>query len=161
MATGDLIYVPTASNGIGYVNAGTALAYKREPDPTYGTVVGWDGGDLWDRSATLYVDGTEPEGSALVFTSTTECDVNQLDIATNEWYHYVLPIPGSPDYDSNSRMQCGWNGASQAEVRIYLNATLQSRYIMTGATIPTKWGGAQVGEYTYESGLDIGTVTVS
>jgi len=160
MADGDLIYVPTASDGIGYKLGGSALAYKATA-PVYGLTVAWTSGPIWEKMGVLYLDGTEPSGSLKVFESPMTCDDGIRYNYPFGWQRWKSEI-GGLTHQWGESVACGWD-PDDSQVEMWWNQGSQSKYQYNGGgdTPPSGTQGAWIGTYTWLSGFDLGTVTVS
>ena len=157
MGIGDMIYVPTKSDGWGFKNGGSAMAYKKA-SATYGDIMAWTAGDLTVTNQDLEIAGA----GRLEFTSPTTLTTHVVD--GSGWYYRAWGLGGQ---FFQFALRGGWlqttpsQGSGNSELRLINKVgTVTTRYQLTFTTpaSPTK---PAVGIYSHVSGLNLGTVTIS
>jgi len=147
MAEGDLIYVPTASNGIGYKLGGSALAYKKAI-PTTGDTLSWTSGDI---TLNGYPRFTSP------------ITLDTLAGSITAWYWYARPNISNPDPGAFMRLQANMiNASGTYEIQFigYTNNQL-ALYTKSGGPAASYPSLPMIGTYTRITGNDYGTVAIS
>ena len=156
MAEGDLIYKSAPSNLMAYKLGGNALAYSK--DGVFGDVMSWTAGDLTRTNQDVEVAGA---GTVLWQSPTT---LDTFVSSPPGWYYRAWSIGGQLFQFS---LRGGWvqinpaQGTGNSELRITNQVgTVTTRYQLAFTT-PASPSKPAVGTYTWVSGLNLGTVTIS
>lgn len=158
MADDDLIYVPTAGNGLGYnASAGNALAYKWAAAPKFGQTVNWTAGDLYKDGVNLTLTNTGTK----YFESPTLCNIQYGAARPSSAGYYANTIVG--DVYWFWRIQIQWDASNNYCDLRFIGYSLNSAlYRKTGVARPVyPESRAPLGTYFRVSGLNLGTVTVT